>query len=411
MLIDKGDGFMGNVIIKNIRTETKLWDQSTKSVEELTANHHLLISEGKVLAYLTDKDLVNYPQVKEVDGMGLLLLPSLREMHCHLDKVKLGTPWTPISYAEDRIQRFSQEIDELNALDLSVIERAKQLIDLEISYGVTHFRSHVDVHSVVGLDYLNGVLEATAEYKDKASFEIIAFPQHGLLRSQSIEVVDLALANGANLIGGIDPATVDGDYRKSLEATFDLATKHGAPIDLHIHDRGKDFVETLNYLLELTEKYGWQGKVAISHAFGLNDLGPDEDDLFRSLADNQIQIISSVPVEGSTPPLEKLRQFGVSVFLGCDNIYDCWSPFGDGNVREKLSRYGEMFDFKLHKELTYALPLITGKAIDEGYINNISGLKVGDEASFILTAASCIAEFVARPIAVEQVFFKGKRIK
>ena len=108
---------MGNVIIKNIRTETKLWDQSTKSVEELTANHHLLISEGKVLAYLTDKDLVNYPQVKEVDGMGLLLLPSLREMHCHLDKVKLGTPWTPISYAEDRIQRFSQEIDELNALD------------------------------------------------------------------------------------------------------------------------------------------------------------------------------------------------------------------------------------------------------------------------------------------------------
>ncbi|MEB7754514.1 amidohydrolase family protein [Staphylococcus pseudoxylosus] len=402
---------MNTFILKNIKTENTLWNDTTSHVKDLTKRNHLLIKNGKIYAYISTEELQAYDNIKIIEGENLLLLPSFREMHCHLDKSKLGTSWSPISKANSIIERFENEPNELNKLPLSLQKRAENLVKLEIDKGVTHFRTHIDVHSNVGLDYLNETRNVINKYNGKASFDVVAFPQHGLLRSKSIPIVEKALNNGANIIGGVDPNSVDNDFQKSLFETFNLAVKYDVDIDIHIHDRNAQFVETLKYLLHLTKESNWQNRVTLSHAFGLNDLGNQTEELFNRMSQNQIQVISSVPLSGEIPPLEQLRKHKVPVSLGCDNIYDSWSPYGDADIKEKLVRYGEIFGIKYHNEITHLLPLITGKSLDLSNNENISGLNLGDDANFVLVEADCIAEFIARPSKIVYNFYQGKQVK
>ncbi|GAF18873.1 cytosine deaminase [Bacillus sp. JCM 19046] len=301
---------------------------------------------------------------EDVNGRGYLLLPSLREMHCHLDKSKLGVPWRPITPAKNLVERFTSEIRELDGLSLSLKDRARNLIDTELANGVTFFRSHIDVHPRVGQRYLEDVQAVLQEYEDQLEYELVAFPQHGLLRSEAYGEMKQALQSGVQFVGGVDPASLDGDVKRSLSQTFELATAHQVPIDIHVHDRGENGRETVRTLLDYTKQSGWHGKVAISHAFGLNDFaGEERAEVFTALAEAGMTIVSSVPINGNVPPLEELRSYGVNVLIGCDNVYDSWSPFGTGRVLEKLNRYAEIFRLTSQEQLTNALQLISGQPL------------------------------------------------
>lgn len=41
---------------------------------------------------------------------------------------------------------------------------------------------------------------------------------------------------GAHLVGGVDPATVDGNIEKSLNTIMDIAVEFDSDIDIHLHD-------------------------------------------------------------------------------------------------------------------------------------------------------------------------------
>ncbi len=58
----------------------------------------------------------------------------------------------------------------------------------------------------------------------------MAFPQYGVLADPgTAELLDEALRNGVEVIGGIDPAGADHDPVRHLDIVFALAEKHGAP--------------------------------------------------------------------------------------------------------------------------------------------------------------------------------------
>ncbi|KAF1296427.1 deaminase [Enterococcus sp. JM4C] len=402
MAVVKSEKWLRNVLIETayLREGTFTSGSQTKLID-------VQIKDG-VVAQIKEYQPEQFYE-SEIDGKGRLLLPTLKEMHCHLDKSKLGVPWRPVTPAQNIVERFTSEVAELDALDLSIEARAKNLINLELAHGVTFFRSHIDVHPAVGQRYLEGVQRAIASYDERFDYELIAFPQHGLLRSNAYNEVDTALKNGATLIGGVDPYSLDGDVEKSLNQTFELAVKHHVPIDIHVHDRGEAGRATFKTLLDYTKQSNWQGQVFVSHAFGLNDfLGEERADVFAQLAKERIGIISSVPINGAVPPLKELQQAGVKVALGCDNIYDSWSPYGTGSVVEKLNRYGEVFNLKTQEELTESLGLLTGGTKTLSTEEDGLWLKTGDVASFLLTEASCAAEFVARQTPVETSFYRGQ---
>ncbi len=343
-----------------------------------------------------------------IDGENQLLLPGLIEKHCHLDKSKLGTPWRPVTPAASLVERFETEIPQLDALPLSIKERGQALIDLELPHGAVMFRSHIDIEPMTQLRYFDAITELVAE--QPFGSELVLFPQHGLLRSNAASLIEEVLATGkASYIGGVDPYTLDQDYKTSLRTTFELAQKGHVGIDLHLHDRQEAGRATVKEMIRLTKEFNMQGKVAISHAFGLNDFeGEERKEVFQALADLEIHIISSIPISpGTIPPLKELQSYGVAVHIGCDNVYDSWSSLGDGSLQEKLARYLEMFAVKSQEDLTQALGLVTDGKVPLDKNGTQQWPKVGDSADFLLTPAACTAEFVARKGFVSKSFYQG----
>ena len=253
------------------------------------------------------------------------------------------------------------------------------------------------------------VIKKVAENSD-IKVEIVAFPQHGLLRSQSYDLVSQALQSGADFIGGVDPCGLDQDYKKSLGQTFELADKYHAGVDIHVHDRDEAGTKTIKEIIRLTEYYHLQDKVFISHAFGLNDfVGEERQSVFEQLAALQIHIVTSVPLDaGTIPPIMELIHAGVQVHVGNDNVNDSWSPYGTGSVQDKLARLGEMFSVNDQVGLTQLLGLVTDGKVTLNAEGNRQWPVVGDEADFMLVDASCAAEFVARQSRVDRVSYLGE---
>ncbi|WP_315037288.1 amidohydrolase family protein [uncultured Enterococcus sp.] len=394
--------------LTNVQLETSYLKEGDWSYGTKTENTAIGINDGKIAEIVPMTEWQASSEATIIDGGNQLLLPGLIEKHCHLDKSKLGTPWRPVTPAASLVERFETEIPQLDALPLSIKERGQALIDLELPHGAVMFRSHIDIEPMTQLRYFDAITELVAE--QPFGSELVLFPQHGLLCSNAASLIEEALATGkASFIGGVDPYTLDQDYQASLRTTFELAQKGHVGIDLHLHDRQEAGRATVKEMIRLTKEFNMQGNVAISHAFGLNDFeGTERKEVFQALADLEIHIISSIPISpGTIPPLKELQSYGVAVHIGCDNVYDSWSSLGDGSLQEKLARYLEIFAVKSQEDLTQALGLVTDSKVPLDKNGAQQWPKVGDSADFLLTPATCTAEFVARKGFVSKSFYQG----
>jgi cytosine/adenosine deaminase-related metal-dependent hydrolase len=393
--------------LTNARLESGYEVQDGVITGTKTEIRHIFIEDGKIVKIVASNTTLT-DQWPQHDVKGLLLLPSFIEKHCHLDKTLLGERWRSVTPVSSIFERLAIEKATLPSLDTLTQDRAERLLDIYLKSGVTHVRTHVDIYPEVGLDNLEAVQQALRAFEGKLSYEIVAFPQHGLLHSKSTELVRQALRNGANLVGGVDPATVDGDIEASLQELVGLAVDANAGIDLHLHDANQLGIFTMKRLAQLTIEAGLQGKVAISHAFGLGDISPSQaQEMGDLLADAGVAIITSVPIGRKFPPVGLLHESGVEVFVGCDNIFDVWSPFGNGDVLERAGRLAEISGWVDERALAQALQYITGGTTPLNHDGEQVWPQVGDVASIVFVEASCSAEAVARRSKRVATMFHG----
>ncbi|MDC0764774.1 amidohydrolase family protein [Brevibacillus sp. AG] len=396
--------------IKNASLECGYTEANGIVTGTKTGSFHVLLTDGRVEKIVPAS--VDIPDGVSVwDAQGLLMLPSFREMHIHLDKTFYGGPWQAVLPAPNRFFRIEQE-QELLPRQLPVArERAEKLLELVQSHGATHVRTHCNIDPVIGLKNLEATLDALATYREKLSWEIVAFPQHGLLRSDSVSLVREAMKHGAGLVGGVDPATFDDDIEKSLDTMMDIAVEANADVDLHLHEPGHLGVYIMKKLAVMTKDAGWQGRVTVSHAYGLGEVptavGEEVAELF---AEQQIAVMSAVPIDMPTIPIPMLHAKGVHVGLGNDNITDHWDPFGTGDMLQKANRLAERFRWIDERSLSRALGFVTGGVTPLDQVGNQVWPKVGDEANAVFVRAKCSAEAVARLSPKEAVVFSGKMV-
>src|SRR5205085_2201543 len=150
----------------------------------------------------------------------------------------------------------------------------------------------------------------------------VAFPQSGILKSPGTpELLNEAVRLGADLVGGLDPGSFDRDVDGHLDVVFGVAEKHGVDVDIHLHDAGTLGLFTIQEICERTRALGMQGRVAVSHAYGLGDLAPDQAKKAADLiAASGVSIMTNAPGNHNFPPVALLRSAGVTVFSGSDNI-------------------------------------------------------------------------------------------
>ncbi len=202
----------------------------------------------------------------------------------------------------------------------------------------THVRSHVDVDLEVGLRSIEGVLAARQAFAGRIDVEIVAFPQSGCLVCPGVAaLMEDALQLGADVVGGIDPGTIDRDPVGHLDLVFDLATRHDKPIDIHLHEPDELGAFCLELMAERTIALGLQGRVMASHAYCLGALpekrlGP----LLDLLASAGIAVMTSGPPGSPAPSVQRLRIAGVTLCVGTDAVRGFFVPYGSGDMLDRL---------------------------------------------------------------------------
>lgn len=374
-----------------------------------TTVEHLLIEHGKIIDIRTGG--LPADNIPIVDAKSLLALPSFYEKHVHLDKGHFGGPWkasSPFVSVSDRIQEEERFLPEFLAYTK---ERAESVLQLITGYGVTFSRVHCNVDPVAGLGNLERVVAALENNKDKLNYELVAFPQHGLLWKNTVMLMKDAMRNGVKVVGGLDPATIDNDIETSLDKMMDIAVEFDADVDIHLHNGGSLGMYTIRRLIQMVEEAKWEGRVNISHAYCLGDSPLDEvSELSELLAAKQISIATTAPIDVSSPPIPLLYEKGVKVHLINDNINDHWSPFGSGDLLQRASRMAEKFGWIDEYSLSRALGFITKGKMPLDAKGNRQWPMIGDEANLVFIDASCSAEAIARVSGRKAVMFKGNII-
>jgi len=335
--------------------------------------------------------------VAQEDGQGALLLPGLVEGHTHLDKTTWGDAWYVNAVGSALTDRIDNERQWRAKTGHDAQSHAKALALAFLKKGTTCIRTHVDVDTDAGLKHLDGVNAVRDELADRMRIQTVAFPQSGLLgRPGTAELLDQALANGADVLGGLDPCSIDRDPARSLDVLFDLANKHGKPIDIHLHEPGDLGAFSMDLILDRTQALGMQGKVTISHAFCVGALeSPRLSGLLSRLAELRVSILTTAPASRPVPSVRACRDAGVTIFSGNDGIRDTWTPFGDPDLLMRARLVGLRNDFRRDSELAWALGCVTGSAAKAcGFADY--GLHVGARADLVLVDASCVAEAVAQ---------------
>ncbi len=338
----------------------------------------------------------------------------MRDMHIHLDKTFYGGPWRSLNRpAGTTIQdmiRLEQKL--LPELQPYTQERAEKLIDLIQSKGSTIARSHCNIEPTSGLKNLENLQAVLARRKPGFDCEIVAFPQHGLLLSNSEKLMREAMQAGAHYVGGLDPTSVDGAMEKSLDLMFQIALDYDKGVDIHLHETSPAGVAAVNYMVQTVEKTPeLKGKLTISHAFALATLSEQEvDALAPRMAAQQITIASTVPIGTLHMPLKQLRDKGVFVITGTDSVIDHWSPYGLGDMLEKANLYAQLYIRPNEQTLSRALGIATGDVLPLNDKGERVWPKAQDAASFVLVDASCSAEAVARISPRTATFHNGNLV-
>ncbi|WP_350262045.1 amidohydrolase (plasmid) [Pantoea sp. BJ2] len=395
-------------LLRNVRLEEAFIRNKDVITATQTGLYDVEVSAGKIAAVHPAGVSLNLPTW---DAAGYLLLPATRDMHIHLDKTFYGESWRaplPRHSVIDMIHQEEQILPEL--LPTSEI-RAGKLIGLLQSKGSSFARSHCNIDPVSKLHGLEHLQQAIASHRDDFHADIVAFPQHGLLRSHVESMMREAMKMGAHYVGGLDPTNVDGAMEKSLDTLFSIALDFAAPIDIHLHETEPHGVAAIRYMLKTVRgNPQLKGKVTLSHAFALGTLqGNELTAMIEELKEQQFSIATTVPIGRVIMPLPQLRAAGVPVWSGTDTIADHWQPFGSGSMLEKANVYSQLYRGPDEYSLSRALGIATNEVLPLNSHGEQQWPKAQDHATMMLVNASCSAEAVAHIAPVMATFFNGKQ--
>ena len=369
---------MFDLVLSNVRVDRAITDVG--------------ISNGRIAAIAPGLDHTG-AVVEDCDHA--LLLPGLVEAHTHLDKTLLGMDWVENTLGPEIREKIDNERQMKRVVGLVAARQSARQVVMSIAKGSTAIRSHVDIDTENGLADFEGVSATRSRYSDVIDIDIVAFPQSGLVsRKGTAELMDEALRQGADVVGGLDPCSIDHDPKGHLDLVFDLAVKHAKPIDIHLHEPGELGMFSFRMILERTRAHGLSGKVTVSHAFslGANDyLGISR--LLDEIAAAGVALMSTGPSMVPVPPLIRALDAGITVCSGTDGMRDLWAPFGNADMLERAQILSQRNNLSQDIEIERAVDVCTyGGAKVMGLADY--GLAVGAFADLVVVAGRNVTEAV-----------------
>ena len=310
----------------------------------------------------------------EYDLGNCLVTPGFVETHLHLDKSCILDRIPPgdaglddaISSVADLKQGFTPE---------DVYQRARRTVEKCIVKGTTHIRTHLEVDPVIGLRSLEGITPLIDEFRWAVDIEVCVFPQEGLLNNPGTdELLVQGLRHGCRAIGAA-PYT-DSDPRGQIDRVFELAREFDVDIDMHLDFGHESESMDMDYVCELTDRFGYGGRVAIGHATKLSTLPPERLlEKARRLADSGVAVTvlpstdlylmgrhQDHSVLRGVAPVHRMLQEGVNSSLSTNNVLNPFTPFGDCSLVRMANLYANICQVGDRSEIEECFQMVTTRS-------------------------------------------------
>lgn len=346
---------------------------------------------------------------ESLDGGGLLALPGLVNTHAHVDKSWWGKPWVSYGGEATTQGRIAHERAERGALGIPSTDSTEIVMREFLRHGTTATRTHVDVDLGVGLDGIASVRAAAERLGGALEVEVVAFPQDGVMRRPGVlELLDRAAQEGADSVGGLDPAGIDRDPVAQLDGLVEIAVQREVGLDIHLHDGNDLGVFQLELLIDRTLEAGLQGRVNVSHGFALGDVqGSRQEELVAALGEAGISWTSVAPPSRGRLPWALMREHGVRLGLGTDGIRDLWSPYGDGDMLRIALGFASLHGVRYDEDLAAVVDLATTSAAPFVHRDQ-HDLAPGSRADVVLVDAENVQDALLRGPRRDTVIAGGR---
>ena len=336
-----------------------------------------------------------------IDACGQLLSPPFVDAHFHMDStLTYGTPRVNQSGTLLEGIALWGELKPQLTQDV-IVERALAYCDWAVARGLLAIRSHVDVCDprLLAVEALLHVREQVKPYLD---LQLVAFPQHGVMRSADTLVqLKRALAMGVDVVGGIphfERTMAEG--AESVRLLCELAASEGRLVDMHCDETDDPQSRHIETLAFHAQRLGLQGRVTGSHLTSMHSM----DNYYVS---KLIPLIAEAGVSAIANPLinitlqgrhdtypkrrgmtrvPELMAAGVDVAFGHDCVMDPWYALGSADMLEVAAMGLHVAQMTGQDAMRQCFDAVTVNAARILHLEDY-GIAPGKRADFVLLQA------------------------
>jgi cytosine deaminase len=379
----------------------------------------LLIGENGRIEEL-GSDFKNRSAATAVDLKGKLIVPALVDAHQHLDKTrtlgKIDNPQGTLLGAIDAFRRYAATMTVED-----IVARAERTLAACLAHGTVAVRSHANVDPEARLRGVEALVALKSRWQDRVRLQVVAFLTAGATKAgaPAREWLEQAIGLGADVVGG-NPNHAD-EPGAFLDMLFEVAERHGRPIDLHL-DEHLDAARTFFHaVIERTRSHGMAGRVVASHCSALSALEPGEAArVIEGFAAAGIGVVTlpaanlflqgrdaaKLAPRGLTR-VTALQKAGVPVAAASDNIQDPFVPSGSGDLLE-TARWAFLAGHLASNQLPKSFEMVSETPARLLGLAKDYGVRVGARADLLISDAADPGELVAGGSLARTVLVAGR---
>lgn len=380
----------------------------------------LTVENGKISAVGTAGSTIPAGSTSDDLG-GRLLLPAMVEPHAHIDKaLTADSVPNPRGDLMGAIEAWISASDRGQFTHDDMVERAAAALGRLLLNGTTAVRTHVNVGGEVGASYVVAVREAVKRFEGLMDIQIVALTHQPITgtdgrgnRAALLEAVEV----GIDLVGGCPH--LDPDPRGLIDNAIKVATDAGIGIDLHIDETLNPSMLTLPIFARAIQESGFAHPVSASHCVSLS-VQPvaQQVSIAKEVAAAGISIIPlpqtnlflqgwdhPVSMPRGITPIDVLRDHGVRVAAGADNVQDPFNPMGRSDGLETAA----LLVMAAHQLPPNAMDLVSNAGREVLGLGRVE-MRVGDPADFFAIAAPSVRGAMADAPRDRMVFRQGRLV-
>jgi cytosine deaminase len=351
---------------------------------------------------------------------GCFCCAGLIETHIHLDKSRTADRCGPPAGRNAMAMKRVSEVKHTFTVD-DVRERAGRTIEAAIVNGTTRMRTHVEVDPLVGMRGFDGVERAARDYAWAIEIELCVFPQEGLTNNPGTdELIVQGLKRGARAIGAAP--NFDTDPAAQIRRIFELAREYDIDIDMHVDFGNSPEHMDVDLICQITDQFGWGGRVALGHVTKLSTLAPDQQRAYATRLANAGIALTVLPatdlflmgrdqdynVRRGVVDAHLFCAAGCNCSISTNNVLNPFTPFGDASLTRMANLHVNILQKASVEEMAACFEMITTRSANLMNLRDY-GLAVGNPADVVVFDAESPYQAVAQIAAPLAVFKNGRQ--